>query len=78
MELNEKKKAKWNVPAGIEELPGRRGQVRCGLCLGELYPGDPYFWLEGQRICEACLERYAQRCFAHRRRRMTGWEGERP
>lgn len=67
--LNEKKR---QAPAG----PGE--QARCALCLGELYPGDPYFWLEGQRICEACLERYARRRFAHRRRRLPGREGERP
>ena len=73
-DLKEKKN-----PAGVSRPgdSGRGGQARCGLCGGELYPGDLYFLLEGQRICEACLERYARRCFAHRRRRLAGREGER-
>lgn len=69
MKLNEKKM--W---AG----GNRREPVCCALCLGELYPGDPYFALEGQRVCEACLERYARRYFAHRRRRLAQREREEP
>ena len=43
----------------------------CALCLGELYPGDPYFELEGRIVCEDCLARYARAYFAHRRRRVA-------
>ena len=45
-----------------------RREERCGLCRGELYPGDPYFALEGRMVCEDCLGRYARRYFAHRLR----------
>ncbi len=48
--------------------------VHCALCRGELWPGEPYFYLEGQRVCEACLERYARRYFAAQRRRLGGKE----
>ena len=51
-------------------------QLFCALCRGELYPGDYYFLLDGQRICECCLERYAQRYFANERRRLLGAEKE--
>lgn len=66
----------------IEEFLGARGrlpgggQVCCALCRGELYPGDYYFWLEERRVCEACLERYAQQYFAHQRRRLSASERE--
>lgn len=45
-----------------------REQVYCAMCREELYPGDHYFLLEGQRVCERCLGRYAQRYFANERR----------
>lgn len=45
-------------------------ELRCALCRGELYPGDPYFELEGRAVCEDCLGRYAKRYFAHRLRRV--------
>ena len=44
--------------------------LRCSLCRGELYPGDPYFALEGKTVCEDCLGRYARGYFAHRLRRV--------
>ena len=44
--------------------------LRCGLCRGELYPGDPYFELDGRTVCEDCLGRYARGYFAHRLRRV--------
>lgn len=50
-------------------------QSRCALCAGELYPGDEYFFLEGEMVCPACLERYARRRFAHRLRRVGRREG---
>ena len=50
-------------------------EVRCGLCGGVLEAGETYFFLEGEKICEACLERYARRRFAHRLRRVGYWEG---
>lgn len=45
-------------------------EARCSLCRGELYPGDPYFELEGGAVCEDCLGRYARAYFAHRLRRV--------
>ena len=47
-------------------------EERCGLCRGELYPGDPYFELEGRIVCEDCLGRYARRYFAAQLRRVSG------
>ena len=44
---------------------------RCSLCRGELYPGDPYFELDGRTVCEDCLGRYARGYFAHRLRRVA-------
>ncbi|HIT31255.1 MAG TPA: hypothetical protein IAC25_00200 [Candidatus Enterenecus stercoripullorum] len=68
-EKNEKKG--W----GSTGAAGAAGGVQCGMCQGELYWGDRYFLLEGQKICEACLERYAQRRFAHRLCRVGRQEG---
>ncbi len=45
-------------------------ETRCSLCRGELYPGDPYFALEGGAVCEDCLGRYARGYFAPRLRRV--------
>ena len=50
--------------------------ARCSLCGGELYPGDPYFELDGEAVCEDCLGRYARRYFAHRLRRVGRSERE--
>ena len=50
--------------------------MRCALCRGELYPGDPYFELDGRTVCEACLGRYARGYFAHRLRRVGRTERE--
>ena len=50
--------------------------LRCRLCRGELYPGDPYFALEGRTVCEDCIGRYARYYFAHRLRRVGRDEGE--
>ena len=56
------------------ETSGQSGyevqQLRCSLCRGELYPGDPYFELDGRTVCEDCLGRYARGYFAHRLRRV--------
>jgi len=51
-------------------------QVYCALCRGELYSGDSYYLLDDRRICDACLERYAQRYFAPQHRRLGGREKE--
>ena len=51
-------------------------EMRCGLCRGELYPGDPYFELDGRTVCEDCLDRYARGYFAHRLRRVGRTERE--
>lgn len=45
-------------------------QVFCALCRGGLHPGEHDYLLEGRRVCGTCLERYAQRYFAHQRRRL--------
>ena len=49
-------------------------EERCSLCRGELYPGDPYFELEGRTVCEDCLGRYARQYFSARLRRVSGGE----
>lgn len=51
-------------------------ELRCTLCRGELYPGDPYFELDGRTVCEDCLGRYARSYFAHRLRRVGRTERE--
>ena len=51
-------------------------ELRCTLCRGELYPGDPYFELDGRTVCEDCLGRYARGYFAHRLRRVGRTERE--
>ena len=68
-EKNEKKTWGSCGSAGAGEF------ARCGMCAGELYQGDLYFWMDGQKVCEACLERYARRRFAHRLRRVGRSEG---
>ena len=54
----------------------RARELRCALCRGELYPGDPYFELDGRTVCEDCLGRYARGSFAHRLRRVGRTERE--
>ncbi len=49
-----------------------RREERCGLCRGELYPGDLYFDLEGRMVCEDCLGRYARQYFAAQLRKIGG------
>ena len=51
-------------------------ELWCTLCRGELYPGDPYFELDGRTVCEDCLGRYARGYFAHRLRRVGRTERE--
>ena len=51
-------------------------RLRCSLCRGELYPGDPYFDLDGRTVCEDCLGRYARDYFAPRLRRAGGGKGD--
>lgn len=53
-----------------------KGQMHCALCRGELYPGEHYYFLEGRRVCETCLERYARQYFSSQRRRLPASEGE--
>ena len=54
----------------------RARELQCALCRGELYPGDPYFELDGRTVCEDCLGRYARGYFAHRLRRVGRSERE--
>ena len=70
------KKSLRNLLGGEKKLSRAREQVYCALCREELYSGDHYFLLDGQRICERCLERYAQRYFANERRRLRTAEKE--
>ena len=72
--MNQKSLREWLE--GEKKLSRVREQVYCALCREELYPGDHYFLLDGQRICERCLERYAQRYFANERRRLRTAEKE--
>ena len=51
-------------------------ELRCALCRGDLFPGDPYFELDGRTVCEDCLGRYARGYFAHRLRRVGRTERE--
>lgn len=39
-----------------------RGQEgpRCGLCGGELCPGESYWQINGEQICTVCLPEYAR------------------
>ena len=53
-------------------------ELQCSLCRGELYPGDPYYELEGRIVCEDCIGRYAGRYFAHRLRRVGRGERSSP
>ena len=59
-----------------EGYTDRARELRCSLCRGELYPGDPYFELDGRTVCEDCLGRYARGYFAHRLRRVGRTERE--
>ena len=66
-----KKTAEGNFQAAPAE--------QCHLCRGGLYPGDPYFALEGRAVCEYCLGRYARAYFAaHLRRAGRGTPQDRP
>jgi len=60
------KKMRGRMQAGGAPAPQ---EMRCSLCAGELYPGDPYFELDGRAVCEDCLGRYARNYFAPRLRR---------
>ena len=51
------------------------GEVVCALCDGELMPGDRYFLLGGEKICEICLEYYAKRYFEDDLRQVSGQPG---
>ena len=69
-EKNQKNDRKDETPtAGWER--GTARELACALCAGELYPGDPYFELDGRVVCEDCLARYARIYFSHRRRRVS-------
>ena len=74
--LKKHKKTLRNEMGGENTILRAREQVYCAMCREELYPGDHYFLLEGQRICERCLGRYAQRYFANERRRLRRAEKE--
>lgn len=50
--------------------------VPCTICGEEIYRGEYFYELDGRKVCEACLERYARHCFAHQRRRLSAAEKE--
>lgn len=54
-----------------EKRPLAQPQILCPLCGGEIYPGEYYYELDGRKICESCLGRYARRYFDQQRRRLT-------
>ena len=64
----------WVAAGGLG--PSAPQGLRCSLCRGEVYPGDPYFELEVGAVCEDCLGRYARSYFAHRLRRVGRSEKE--
>ena len=70
------KKKGRKITGGWSERTGGAFQApreeRCCLCQGELYPGDPYFELDGRAVCTDCLGRYARRYFAPQLRRVGG------
>ena len=55
--------------------PSRQDELECALCGGGIYEGEHYYRLEGQAVCEYCLERFARRYFSGERFR-AGKEGE--
>lgn len=61
--LKKNEKRRWGGTTGLKGE--REHELYCSLCRGELYPGDPYFELEEQIVCEDCIGRYARRYFAH-------------
>lgn len=65
-----RKNEKSFLEHGIRKGLGVPEEAVCTLCGGGIYPGDDYYWLDGGRICETCLERYARRYFAPQRRRL--------
>ncbi len=69
------KNMRGRTQAGMAGSPVPQG-MRCSLCAGELYPGDPYFELDGRAVCEDCLGRYARGYFAPRLRRVGRDERE--
>lgn len=45
----------------MRKIPYRGDQgPRCGLCGGELCPGESYWQVNGELICAACLLEYAR------------------
>ena len=74
--FSEKFKNMWGRAQAGEAAPPPPQEMRCFLCAGELYPGDPYFELDGRAVCEDCLGRYARGYFAPRLRRVGRSEKE--
>ena len=71
--MREKNQRNFPAETGVSRTGPE--ETVCALCEGELYPGDRYFALDGQKICEACLERYARRYFAGQFRRVERKRG---
>lgn len=59
-----------SLKKNLQKVSADGDAVHCVLCRGEIWPGEVYFQLDGQRVCEACLERYARVYFAPQRRRL--------
>jgi len=64
-----------NFPGEIAGNRVRPEEAVCALCEGELYPGDRYFALDGQKICEVCLAQYARDYFSGQLRRIEKSRG---
>ena len=48
----------------IKEEDAAAVNAVCHLCGNEIYMDEPYYFRDGETICEDCLEDYAQLCLA--------------
>lgn len=46
---------------------GEPAQAWCRYCLGEIYPGEAYYRVDGRAVCVDCLPRLAEEYFCHYR-----------
>lgn len=49
----------------VQEADGGSVSVgECGRCGGEICRGERYYWVDGEALCEDCLEDFAREFFA--------------